>query len=400
MEKFTIVIQASSTSWSGGQDDCLKILNGKTILENTIDKVINDFDTQIKKIWIIAPEFDSGRLDKIVNKYKSNIDVDLFCGFNGSPLMRMKHIANDLKDYEVILRLNGLNFCLDSDAAKANLQKAQTQHIDCIKFPDNFPALFTSDVYRVGALRRIANIENLDSKWHIHPKYFMEFDKDYVVSEYLPIIKKYTDKLLLDVREKCIESMNEKRVPVVKSKSIKSGDTIVHHYQMSLNYLNKKMKVLDLACGDGFGAQIISNHVQEIFALDNDAEIINNALAKNKFINLKYTTGDALNMPFDDNVFDAILAFEIIEHLDPDKLLSEIYRTLKSNSVLILSTPQNLLGHIPLTADHSFEFSLSNLKGKISKFFSIEEFIGIKQGTISFQDVEIGANSFVVARKI
>ena len=63
MKKFTIVIQASSTSWSGGQDDCLKILNGKTILENTIDKIINDFDEQINKIWLIAPEFDSGGLD-------------------------------------------------------------------------------------------------------------------------------------------------------------------------------------------------------------------------------------------------------------------------------------------------------------------------------------------------
>ena len=400
MNKFTIVIQASSTSWSGGQDDCLKILNGKTILENTIDKIINDFDEQINKIWIIAPEFDSGGLDKIVNKYESNINIELFYGFNESPLMRMNHVANDLNDYEVILRLNGLNFCLDSDAAKANLQKAQKENIDCIKFTDNFPALFTSDVYRVGALRKTADIENLDSKWHIHPKYFMESDKNYVVSEYLPSIEKYTDKLLLDVREKCMESMHEKRVQVVKSKSIKSGDTIVHHYQMSLNYLNKKMKVLDLACGDGFGAQIIANHVQEIFALDNDAEIINSSLAKNKFINLKFTTGDALNMPFEDNVFDAILAFEILEHLDPDKLLSEIYRTLKKNSVLILSTPQNLLGHIPLTADHSFEFSLSNLKEKVSKFFLIEEFIGIKQGTISFQGVEIGANSFVVARKI
>jgi len=400
MNKFMIVIQASSTSWSGGQDDCLKILNGKTIIENTIDKLINDFDAQIKKIWIIAPEFDSAGLDYIVNKYKSNIDVDIFYGFNESPLMRMKHVTNDLNDYEVILRLNGLNFCLDSESAKVNLQKAQTENIDCIKFPDNFPALFTSDVYRVGALRKIANIENLDSKWHIHPKYFMDFDENYVVTECLPSIEKYTDNLLLDVREKCIESMHEKRVQVVKSKSIKSGDTIVHHYQMSLNYLDKKMKVLDLACGDGFGAQIISNHVQEIFALDNDAEIISSSLAKNEFTNLKFVAGDALNMPFEDNVFDAILAFEIIEHLDPDKLLSEIYRTLKTNSMLILSTPQNLLGHIPLTADHSFEFSLAGLKEKISKCFLIEEFIGIKQGTISFQGVEIGANSFVVARKI
>ena len=63
------------------------------------------------------------------------------------------------------------------------------ENIDCIKFPDNFPALFTSDVYRVGALRKTANIEYLESKWHIHPKYFMEFDKN---SHHLHFPRRFT----------------------------------------------------------------------------------------------------------------------------------------------------------------------------------------------------------------
>ena len=47
---------------------------------------------------------------------------------------------------------------------------------------------------------------------------------------------------------------------------------------------------------------------------------------------------DEEDFPFEDNYFDAITAFEIIEHLfDPDHFLEEVYRVLKPNGIFVLS---------------------------------------------------------------
>ncbi|HCU79854.1 MAG TPA: hypothetical protein DGN60_01670, partial [Chloroflexi bacterium] len=50
--------------------------------------------------------------------------------------------------------------------------------------------------------------------------------------------------------------------------------------------------------------------------------------------------GDATQLHYADSEFDKVLCSEVIEHIpDADKALSEIYRVLKPNGILVLSTP-------------------------------------------------------------
>ena len=49
---------------------------------------------------------------------------------------------------------------------------------------------------------------------------------------------------------------------------------------------------------------------------------------------------DGVKLPFDDNEFDVVVLFEVLEHVeDLDQLLSDIARVLKDDGSLILSTP-------------------------------------------------------------
>lgn len=49
---------------------------------------------------------------------------------------------------------------------------------------------------------------------------------------------------------------------------------------------------------------------------------------------------DGLNIPFENNSFDIAICTEVLEHcINPDKLLSEIYRILKKDGILFFTVP-------------------------------------------------------------
>src|SRR5882762_2988966 len=58
-----ILVQASSLSWSGGPDRCMRELDGKPLLLRTLERARALFPQA--PIHILAPEFDRGGLDFI-----------------------------------------------------------------------------------------------------------------------------------------------------------------------------------------------------------------------------------------------------------------------------------------------------------------------------------------------
>ena len=191
-----------------------------------------------------------------------------------------------------------------------------------------------------------------------------------------------------------------KRLDVDDKKSIINGDQISFHYVLANKYINiESGRLLDLACGQGFGLNIIDqkNKNLDLEGIDLDENII--SIAQEKYPHLKFSVQDALKLKFEDNYFDFIVGFEIIEHVNPDTLLKEIYRVLKPGGKLILSTPQNSLGHIPIVYEHEHEYSLAEIKNYTSIYFTIEIIFALKQGSIYFENDEIGTNSFLIAKK-
>lgn len=84
----------------------------------------------------------------------------------------------------------------------------------------------------------------------------------------------------------------------------------------------------------------------------------------------KWVEGDAMNVPFADEEFDAVFAGEVIEHVpDPRAALTEWLRVLKPGGVLILTTPNkdrmvNRINkeHVWVNPEHISEMSYSELK--------------------------------------
>lgn len=113
----------------------------------------------------------------------------------------------------------------------------------------------------------------------------------------------------------------------------------LHRYAFALNYVKGK-KVLDIACGEGYGANLLSNSAEFVFGVDNVEEVVR--YATNKYVkkNLEFKVGLAEKIPFPDRYFDVVVSFETIEHLVYQKeMIQEIHRVLDINGMLIISSP-------------------------------------------------------------
>lgn len=376
----------------------MNLMDGKPVLYHTIKELQEYFGEKLI-YQLVAPNFDQGGLEFVKNMFPNGA-VQTYYGHDNSPLQRMLQVTENLKDEDLILRVNGINFCVDKEAAQSNLLLAQASDSDCIRFPDDFSSLFTSDVYRVGALRHMySNLQEDDGKYHVHPKYYLSRSPNYKSLVSQPVMLKYTDEYLLSVRERYKAAMHAKRIEMDSQKAIKTGDSIQFHYELASHFIKGSRFVLDLGCGSGFGADTLSAAAGMVMGVDNDQKMIDQANNSYRTAGVKFLSADVLDLPFDQGSVDAVVAFEMIEHVPPDTFLREISRVLKPGGIMCLSTPQNSLGHIPTTSDHLHEFSLDEIRVIVGEFFSIEKIIGIKQGTIFFDDDPVGSNTFIVAKK-
>jgi ubiquinone/menaquinone biosynthesis C-methylase UbiE len=125
---------------------------------------------------------------------------------------------------------------------------------------------------------------------------------------------------------------------------IENRDTIdhLHRYAVAADYIAGKI-VLDIASGEGYGSNLMSNVAAKVYGVDIDAEVVANAKAKYKKSNLEYNQGSADAIPLPDASIDVVVSFETIEHHDRhDEMMAEIKRVLKPGGLTIISTPDKL----------------------------------------------------------
>ena len=98
--------------------------------------------------------------------------------------------------------------------------------------------------------------------------------------------------------------------------------------------------VLDAACGEGYGSNMIVEEAKSVIGLDIDSTTIKHAKNKYKSRKLTFVEGSCSDLPFEENSFDMVISFETLEHLEQQqKMLAEFNRVLKSDGILIISTP-------------------------------------------------------------
>jgi len=112
---------------------------------------------------------------------------------------------------------------------------------------------------------------------------------------------------------------------------------------VSKYYPNKLGKVLDLGVGRGRYLDILEQKSDIMLALDISSKMLENVKKKYKNKKIYLVQGDCDCLPFKSETFELINAIQIIGHSENIRnFLDEVYRVLKRDGILIISTGNNL----------------------------------------------------------
>jgi len=151
----------------------------------------------------------------------------------------------------------------------------------------------------------------------------------------------------------------------------------LQRYQFALERVRDR-RVLDLACGVGYGSFVLSQTATSCLGIDLSPAAISYAEARYRRANLTYRIGDAAAPVAAAGSIDAVVSFETIEHLaDPRALVAHAHRVLSPRGLLIVSAP-NALQFSRAAEPRPNEFHLSEpsyeeIVDWLSPWFSIRE---------------------------
>ncbi|MBU9721336.1 MULTISPECIES: class I SAM-dependent methyltransferase [Bacillaceae] len=139
-------------------------------------------------------------------------------------------------------------------------------------------------------------------------------------------------------------------------------------------------RVLDIACGAGYGSKMLLdysvNKVTEVVGADIDEKAI--AYANIHYLNPKmtFTTADVMdkNLKSKINTFDSIVSFETIEHVKDDRyFIKQMLSLLNPKGTLILSTPFGEGRDYPSKWPyHYFQLTQEEFKALFNDFSTVE----------------------------
>ena len=137
--------------------------------------------------------------------------------------------------------------------------------------------------------------------------------------------------------------MTHERVPIFGMSDSQEFVEDFERYRFASRYVAGK-RVVDLACGTGYGAEMLVRDGKAIvvYAIDASHDAIMEAAAVYRSRAIKFLTGTAERIPLPDASVDVAVSMETFEHLrQPQRLLEEFRRVLVPNGLLVISTPRN-----------------------------------------------------------
>jgi 2-polyprenyl-3-methyl-5-hydroxy-6-metoxy-1,4-benzoquinol methylase len=152
--------------------------------------------------------------------------------------------------------------------------------------------------------------------------------------------------------------------------------------------------VLDYGCGSGYGSNLLAGHAKTVVGMDIQPQIIDHCIKTYSSPNLSFLKKDPnYCLPFEDDSFDVIVSFQVIEHIPKVKnYLLEFNRVLRGGGVLLITTPNKkyrlLPFQMPSNTEHLREYRLGTLEKQLKAVFKNVEIHGVYGRTDEINSIE------------
>jgi SAM-dependent methyltransferase len=144
------------------------------------------------------------------------------------------------------------------------------------------------------------------------------------------------------------------------------------------------LEVLEAGCGEGYGADVIAGVARRVIALDYDESAV--AHVRARYPRVEVIHGNLTELPLADGSVDAVVNFQVIEHLwDQDRFVRECARVLRSSGLLMVSTPNRITfspgRDTPINPFHTRELNADELTQLLTGAgFAIDGVYGVFHG--------------------
>jgi ubiquinone/menaquinone biosynthesis C-methylase UbiE len=96
-------------------------------------------------------------------------------------------------------------------------------------------------------------------------------------------------------------------------------------------------RLLDVGCGTGTNLELLAAHAGQVAGADFRPEGLERRARSNSAAWL--VRADTTRLPFASSSFDAVTALDVLEHVDDEAALSEIYRVLRPGGTIVVTVP-------------------------------------------------------------
>ena len=98
--------------------------------------------------------------------------------------------------------------------------------------------------------------------------------------------------------------------------------------------------VVDIACGEGYGSDLLAQEARRVLGIDVDRQTLAAARARYPNDRLDFLQGSAERIPLADDCIDLLVSFETLEHLHgQEDMIAEIARVIHDRGLAVISTP-------------------------------------------------------------